>query len=172
MGGATILGMLTGSQHVAAQSPSKQVPVSPIFKSLLPALVQTHVPAYLPTAFPEAGTTRLYATLQTAKTGHYRIYVDYTADCHGANVCHYGDLEGQRRAAGKGAPSGTPMSLGQHVTAYFVLGSCGASCAESTVTWDSGSYRYVAGAKVSRADLIAFAKSALNAGPYPAPAGH
>jgi hypothetical protein len=135
--------------------------VSPIFRPLLPALARTQVPLKLPTVFPEAGTHRLYATLGTAKRGHYIIEIDYTADCHGANVCHYGDLEG-RRAPGTGKPTGSPVQLGHHVTGYFVLGQCGASCAESTITWDSGRFRYTVGAKVSRADLITFVGPAVS----------
>jgi hypothetical protein len=172
LSGVTIIGLLAGSQSVAARSSSKQTPVSPVFRSLLPALARTHVPAYLPVVFPEAGKTRLYATLQGAKAGHYQVNIDYTADCHGADACHYGDLDGRSLPAGKAKPSGTRVDLGHHVTAYFVTGGCGASCAESTITWDAGSYRYVVGAKISHADLVAFAKSAVNAGPYPAPAGH
>jgi hypothetical protein len=135
--------------------------VSPIFRALLPALARTQVPLRLPANFPEAGGQRLYATLGTAKPGHYAVDVDYTADCHGANVCHYGDVEG-RKIASTAKTAGSPVQLGHRISGYFVLGRCGGSCAESTITWNAGGFRYTVGAKISRADLIAFAASAAN----------
>ncbi len=132
---------------------------APLFRSLLPRLATTKVPAQLPTIFPELTSTHLYATLSIAKPGHYMIEVDFSATCNGADACHYADLEGVR-APGTGKPAGSPIKLTDSVTGYFRLGQCGASCAESTITWDAGGFRYTAGAKLTRTHLIAFAASA------------
>lgn len=112
----------------------------------------------LPTIFPGAGGD-LYAALTTAKPGHYSISIDFTRTCHGADACHYGDLDG-RRVQGTAKPAGYALPLGKHVTGYFQLGRSGASCALSTITWDAGGYRYSVGAKVYRTDLITMAASA------------
>jgi hypothetical protein len=158
---------LTGVQ--TAYAAGRQAVVKPLFRPLLPALARTRVPAYLPTVFPEKGTARLYASMYSARPGLYEVYIEYTPNCDGGDACHYGDLEGRRRAASGGSLlRGALVDLGHHVTGYFVLGGCGASCAESTISWRVGSYAYEIGAKLSRADLIAFTRSAIGAGAYPA----
>jgi hypothetical protein len=169
LSGAVMICMVAGSSMVV-HAKAKPMPVNPAFQSILPALARTHVPAYLPTVFPEAAGKRLYATVQQAVPGRYQITVDYTPGCHGADACHYGDLMGRQRAASAAAMSGTRVALGGRLTGYLVLGTCGASCAESTISWAAGSYSYSVGAKLSRADLIVFARSAVTAGAYPPPA--
>ncbi len=77
--------------------------VAPFFRALLPGLARTQVPPRLPTSFPEVGDN-LYATLTTAKPGHYTISMDFTRTCHGADACHYGDLDG-RRVQGTAKPA-------------------------------------------------------------------
>jgi len=148
----TVLTTTTGGRGRAISA------LPPMFRALLPRLARAQVPPRLPTIFPEVGAN-LYATLTTATPGHYSISMDFTATCHGADACHYGDLEGQR-VQGTGKAAGSALPLGPHITGYFQLGRCGASCALSTVTWNAGGFRYTVGAKVTRTDLITLAASA------------
>ncbi len=162
--------LITTSRYTVANAAGKGPAVSPVFQSLLPTLERTKVPVYLPSVFPEATTSHLYAAVGQAIPGHYLVYIGFTSSCRGENACAYGQLEGRLRAAGMKTPSGTRVDLGHNVTGYYVRGSCRAYCLLDTITWDSGHARYSSGAKLSERDLIAFARSAVGAGAHTAAA--
>jgi hypothetical protein len=167
--GAAVLGLLIEPAAGGAYATGLQPPANPIFKSILPALKRAGVPVYLPTIFPEKGHSHLYASLLEAKPGYYSFTIDFTADCRGADACNYAYLQGERAPTGRHeAIRGSRVVLGGNITGYFLLGTCGASCAESSITWVSASHEYEIWAQLSRKDLIAFTSSAVAAGPYQA----
>jgi hypothetical protein len=167
--GAAVLGLLIGPAPGAAYATGVQPAANPMFRAILPALKRAGVPVYLPTIFPERGHSRLYTSLLEVKAGYYQFTIDFTADCRGADACNYAYLQGQGVPAGKHpAIRGSRVDLGGDTTGYFLLGTCGASCAESSITWVSASHEYEIWAQLSRKDLIAFTSSAVAAGPYQA----
>jgi hypothetical protein len=152
---------VSASAARADQPASRQDTTNPVFAHALKALKRAGVPLLLPTYLPQR---RVYVWVETAVPGHYALTVDYTPDCRGADACTIGDLDGVRHATGK--LDGRRIRLAHGITGYFVPFSCGASCGDSTLSFDWKGYRYTFGLHAgAKPPLLKMANSALQAGP-------
>lgn len=158
---AMVVATLPAADALAAPAPTRSA-ASPLFRAILPAVHRTHVPALLPTL---ANLRRYYATIIAHGTGHYEIELGYVPNCNGG-ACEYGDLQARRISARGPRPNGRPVRLAGGAVGYWLNFTCGASCGDSTITVDVGSYRYVYGLKGGKqAQVVALTNSALRAGP-------
>ncbi|MGI8826811.1 MAG: hypothetical protein ACR2JC_14400 [Chloroflexota bacterium] len=74
--------------------------------------------------------------------------------------------EGKRRGAGAHEPSGRPVRLARGLAGYYRSFTRGASCRDSSTTWDYRSYRYTLGLKaIVRSGMIKVVNSAISSGP-------
>src|SRR5205823_5800857 len=107
----------------------------------------------------------LFGSIATVKPNSYYIGLDFSPDCNGANACHYGSLAGEL-AASLDPISGQKVSLSGGLTGYFTDAGCGASCSESTLSWEQGGVRYTVGVKAAKVEtLVKIANSAITNGP-------
>jgi hypothetical protein len=140
--------------------------VSPVFQPLLPDLLRTHVPLYLPTIFPGAVKSRLHVSMGTDQLGSYEVNVSTVANCDGADACQWGWAAGQKAQAAAAMAGETPVPLGKHITGEYSAGRCGASCAGASLTWAVGRFSYSVGGYLNRSQVVAMARSAVAAGAY------
>jgi hypothetical protein len=128
------------------------------FEPLLAALSKSAVPVLLPGSLPGPDLIIAIPQLESANGNGYAIELGLAPDCNGATACHIGHLSGKKSDGSplKGAP--VPLPIGE--TAYFILGPCGASCSDSTLTFDRAGYRYEFSEKgSSKGDLREFAST-------------
>jgi hypothetical protein len=112
-----------------------------LFAPIIKGLEKSKVPVLLPGALSAADLKGLRAELRSAGSDGYAIDLDYAADCNGASACYLGQITGGRSNGSK--LHGTPVTLPIAATGYFVEGPCGASCSDSTITFDLHGVRYV-----------------------------
>jgi hypothetical protein len=144
---------LLGASSAAERSAAKHA-----FTPLLAGLSKSGVPVLLPGALPEPDLVNSIATIESADSKGYAIELALAPDCGGATACHIGHVQGMK--ADGSALSGEKVWLPSGVTAYYVLGPCGASCSDSTITFDRNGDRYEFAEKgASKADLTQFASS-------------
>lgn len=138
----------------------------PLFEVILDDLKKrTSLPIVLPTTFDDIPPGVLFAYTDRATLNSYIIGIDYEPACKGANACRYGSLTG-RLAASLTPISGQKVSLTGGITGYFTDASCGASCGDSTLSWEQGGVRYTVGVKAAKLDtLVKIANSAITNGP-------
>jgi len=134
---------------------------NPVFKPLLSKLKRSHVPLVLPSwVLP---VSPMYATIEILKPGHYYVALGYTRDCHEATACNIGAAEGQRITRSTPAFHGKATPLARHIAGHFVKYTCGASCDDSTLSWNEKGYRYLVAIKAgSLKQLTRMANSAIN----------
>ena len=123
-----------------------------LFAPIASGLQNSAVPVLLPGSLPAADLEGLRAELRSANGNGYAIDLDYAADCNGATACYLGQITGKPSNGSK--LSGTPVALSNGTTGYFVLGPCGASCSDSTITFDSNGSRYVFAEKGATLDSL------------------
>jgi hypothetical protein len=87
------------------------------------------LPKYLP---DDVMSRRVYAVIRTKSSSGYVVDLAYAPDCRGATVCSIGEITGSRKPI---PLTGTAVTLSNGARGYFVLGPCGASCSDSTLTW-------------------------------------
>jgi hypothetical protein len=122
------------------------------FAPLLARLAKSGVPVLLPGALPGPDLINASAHLDSVGGDGYSIELALAPDCNGATACHIGQISGEK--SGGSTPKGEAVVLPLGVTAHFVLGPCGASCSDSTLTFDRNGYRYVFAEKgASKGDL-------------------
>lgn len=126
--------LAAGATALAGSPPAKKL-FGPIAGGLQKSAVTVLLPGNLP---PEDG---LRAELVSAGAKGYSIDLDFDPDCHQASACYDGSISGAPSPGG--TPPGKPVKTSLGVTAYFVLGPCGASCSNSTLTFDYKGNRYV-----------------------------
>jgi len=121
------------------------------------------VPLKLPTYFAtEDEDYKLYATVDAATVAAYSVELALVPDCAGATACHWGEVAGKALKAGSRPPKGRAVKLVQNITGYFVDGKCGASCSDSTLTWDQAGHRYTVAIKAGKSSsLVKMANSAI-----------
>ena len=124
-----------------------------LFAPIAQGLKQSAVPVLVPGTLPADDLHGLRAELRSAGRDGYTIELDYAADCNGATACYLGRISGERSNGSK--PPGSKVALSGGTTGYFVLGPCGASCSDSTMTFDRGGYRYVFAEKGASRDSLA-----------------
>jgi hypothetical protein len=115
-----------------------------LFAPIVPGLAKSVVPVMVPGALPAADLDGLRAELISSGPDGYSIDLDYTPDCHGATACYLGHISGIKSPGDGKALHGTrvPMDyLG--TTGFFVQGQCGASCSDSTITFEVYGFLYV-----------------------------
>ncbi len=138
---AAVLALACAVAAAAADSVSSNA----VFLPIAAGLRKSAVPVLLPGRLPADDAHGLRAELRSAGKAGYAIDLDYSADCNGASACYLGAVSG-RRSDGSKLP-GTATKLANGTTAYYVQGACGASCSNSTMTFDTGGDRYVFAAK-------------------------
>jgi hypothetical protein len=132
-----------------------------LFAPIAGKLANSAVPVLLPGAMPADDLQGLRAELRSAGENGYSIDLDYAADCNGATACYLGNVSG--KPSNGDDPEGKPVTLKSGATAYFFAGPCGASCSDSMLTFDRGSYRYVFAEKgASKDDLLKWAASIVS----------
>src|SRR6185436_2515259 len=132
----------------AQAAPKKHYDDRTVLEAVRPALEKgTKVPLRLPTYFSTEGEDQLYAQVESATAKAYSVLIDFDPECHGSTACHFGEISGKAIANGARPPRGKPVKLAKKTTGYFVDGPCGASCSDSTLTWDEGGYRYTVAEK-------------------------
>ena len=124
---------------------------------------RTSVPLRLPTHIAaEPGEDQLYAVIESVSATAYDVEIAFDPECHTSSACHYGEVSGKTIKKGARHARGTAMKLAGGLTGYFVDAGCGASCSDSTLTWDEGSYRYMVTGKAESAKvLVKIANSAI-----------
>ena len=116
-----------------------------LFAPIAAGLHESGVPVLLPGSLPKDDMQGLRAELRSANAGGYEIELDYAADCNGATACHLGTISGARSSGTK--PGGKAVHLANGMTGYYLAGGCGASCSDSSITFDRAGNRYVFAAK-------------------------
>ncbi|OLP17454.1 hypothetical protein BST81_16830 [Leptolyngbya sp. 'hensonii'] len=171
--------------------PPTQTPTA-LFQSVSSGLSAVTIPLRLPTYLPagkmvnaRAAVTPivLYATLERSEPNAYSIVLGTVKGCR-ATYCRFAYVTGKKRntedptlstflaesqSTYRSLKSGSRSSeapgmvkLADGNQAVFTPWLCGASCSESTITWDEGVDRYVfAVMEGSKADLTKMANSAL-----------
>jgi hypothetical protein len=154
---ATILAVaLLGAS--ASPSPAELAAAKHAFVPLLPALSKSAVPVLLPGSLPGPDMINAIPELESAGGKGYEIELGLVAGCGGATACHIGHIGGTK--APGAALTGEKISLPIGVTAYYNRGDCGASCSDSTLTFDRDGYRYEFTEKgASKGDLREFANT-------------
>jgi hypothetical protein len=109
------------------------------FGPLLPKLAKSSVPVLLPASLPGPDLINAIPQIQFADNKGYDIELGLVADCNGV-ACHIGSISGM--PVNRLAITGEKITIPLGVTAYFVKGDCGASCSDSTITFDLHGYRY------------------------------
>jgi hypothetical protein len=128
------------------------------FVPLLPSLSKSGVPVLLPGSLPGPDLINAIPQLESADANGYSIELGLAPDCYGATACRIGHISGKKSDGS--ALKGEPVSLPIGVTGYFILGPCGSSCSDSTLTFDRNGYRYAFGEKgASKGDLREFAST-------------
>jgi hypothetical protein len=127
-----------------------------VFQPILTTLrTRTTVPLRLPRYLAtENETNKLYAIIDSASPSQYDIQIAFTEDCSGGNVCHFGSVSGHKIGPNESPMKGTSVRLQNGITASFVNAICGASCSDSTLTWDENGYRYMVGFKAEKLDTL------------------
>lgn len=140
--------------------------VLPLFQAVLPDLKKyMPLPVYFPTTFGDVAPGQLYASIAKADATSYYLSLDFSADCNGANACHYGSLSGEATTY-LDPQSGQKVSLAGGQTGYFNDAGCGASCSEATLSWEKDGVRYTIGSKAAKLQtLVNIANSAITNGP-------
>jgi hypothetical protein len=144
----------TVRKEIAQQSASSDKPsvFAPILQSLqAKTKVPLRLPGYLAT---ENETHALYAIVESASVLGYEIQLAFSEDCSGGNVCHYGIVSGRAIGTKVNRPKGEKVPLANGLTGYFVDATCGATCSDSTLTWDQGGFRYTVGLKAEKLDTV------------------
>jgi hypothetical protein len=141
------------------------------FKSVTAALFKgTSLAVLLPTYLPEADSGKqVFASLTSVEAKYYSIELSLAPNCQGASACHLGSVEAAGGTSISTIPlSGKSLKLSKGQTAYFEEGQCGASCADSYLTWEQGGVRYRVGIKAGRQEtLLRMANSAIDNGIIP-----
>lgn len=150
-----LLALVSSCQEVVAAP-------NPTFASIIQKLSsKTQVPLLLPGFIPESEGSQVYATVSGVKRSQYEINLAFTEDCNDATACRLGMMAGKVKPAG--TPEGTSVVLAGSRKGYFVDATCGASCSDSTLTWDQSGYRYTVGIKAGKLDsLIKMANSMVS----------
>jgi hypothetical protein len=116
---------------------------------------------------------RPYYTASGASSGRYRLEIDGSEPCNGANVCLFALFTGVRG----GHPYGRPTALAHGVAGHYAGIQCGAACSPASIEWMQQGVLYtieanpsvvyhpnVAGGVVAAA-FVAAADQAIDAGP-------
>jgi hypothetical protein len=126
------------------------------FVPLLARLAKSAVPVLLPGSLPGPDLINAIPQVESANADGYAIELGLAPDCTGATACHIGHISGTK--SGGSALKGEKVALPIGVTGYYVNATCGASCGDSTITFDRGGYRYEFAEKgASKGDLREFA---------------
>lgn len=143
--------------------------VNPVFRPLLPRLrgitIPVLLPAYLP-FHPSAGL-HVYATVDDRTPYAYLIDIGYTPDCHGAGACRLGEVTGGPEIDTPTIfdyPRGRRVHLRSGALALYYPYTCGASCGDSVLVFQSGGVVYTVSVKAgSLHDVLAMANSVVRA---------
>ena len=128
---------------------------------------RTKVPLRLPTFIPPYGDADnlVFATVESADAQGYDVEIAFAEDCHGANVCHLGEIQGSTKLFPREGRR-VPVALHKGLTGYFIDSTCGASCNDSEILWREGDYHYSIGMKAEEeATLVKIVNSAIDSGP-------
>jgi hypothetical protein len=154
---------------VAARS-SAATKYAPVFSGILSALRPVQIPIELPVAFPSDITKqhmRLYASVADVSAWSYIIDVDFTKNCHGADVCNYAEIDGGPTIDEPNIldyPWGVPVKLAHNVRGLYQHFLCGASCGQSAVVFKAPSTGIIYMAAIhagNQADTVALANAML-----------
>ena len=125
-----------------------------LFAPVVKQLSKSAVPVLLPGGtWSDPSAPPLIAIVHRANAKGYDVELAYTADCNYADACTSGEISGTR-IDGR-VLTGTALHLPIGATGFFIQGGCGASCAESTITFDLRGYRYVFASKGGLRELRA-----------------
>jgi len=142
---------------------------SSVFKKLEPQLRDgTKVPLRLPAVLPYLDAEHpVFANLSSVDESHYEIYLGWTSDCAGENVCSYGRLYGggspfqspQEEAAKddnerREKLTLEPVELRRGIKGQFIDAVCHAYCTESYIRWCEGRFCYAIGMKVGSKEML------------------
>jgi hypothetical protein len=128
------------------------------------------VAVLLPTTMP---LERPYYTASGASAGRYRLEIDGTEPCNGANVCLFALFTGVRG----GRPYGKPIALAHGIGGRYAGIQCGAACSPASIDWVAQGVLYTIEANPSveyhpnasggavEAAFVAAADQAIDAGP-------
>jgi len=97
---------------------------------LASSLKSTGIPLLLPRTLPASLPNKVYAYVEQARAGAYTVQLEYTADCHSAEPCHIGTIEGGVMEPVSGD---TSVQLQNGITAKFTDFTCGEWCSEPTL---------------------------------------
>lgn len=112
---------------------------------------QTSVPILFTTeiydSLWEGVSGMVYLTLYEVTSSQYSFNIGFTPSCAGATVCRIGTLQGEHVSSKSPKLKGKKIALIEGKSGYFSEGDCGASCADSLLTWREGPYQYQVGLK-------------------------
>jgi hypothetical protein len=148
--------------------PSDGRSTAALLGALLPRVRrQADIPVRVPARLPLVGIRRRLYAAATARSDRYALFLGFTRDCRGQQVCGVAVLRGQRGGALGG---GERVRLAGGRVARFASSRCGASCSAPTISWRQGDVRYriefraVSQAR-ERSTLTALANSAIRTAP-------
>ena len=133
-------------------------------KSAIADLKQkTSVPLRIPTYIAASGKVKFFANAESESTADsFQLYFDYEEGCGGSTACNQGMIAGEKLTAESEPNTGIALKLAKNIIGYYVDFDCGASCGDSTITWDENGYRYTAGLKAGYlTDVRKMANSAI-----------
>ena len=151
------------SPPLAAARPA----VNPVFRPLLPQLrgltIPVLLPAYLP--FHASAGLRIYATVDDRTPYAYLINIGYTAGCHGATACRFGEVTGGPEIDTPTIfdyPRGHQVHLRTGALALYYPYTCGASCGDSVLVFQASGVVYTVSLKAgSLHAVLAMANSVV-----------
>jgi hypothetical protein len=149
-----------------ATQPAQAAPPAAIFQAAVAELSpKTNVPILLPKTVTDAD--RLFARVTAAEPARYEISLDYTPDCQGSTACRWGSFAGAVSAPTVQVVQGKAVALQNGIMADFVDAKCGASCSDSTLTWEQAGHRYRIALKAGKEQtLVDLANSAIANGAF------
>lgn len=148
---------------MAASPAAERAAAKRAFAPIFSALEKSAVPVLLPGALPGPDLINATGQLDSAGKNGYSIELALAPDCGGADACHIGQISG--KPSDGSDLSGDEVDLPIGVTGYYVQGACGASCSDSTITFDRNDARYVFAEKgASKADLMQLTATIVSLG--------
>lgn len=155
---------IKGKGSVSTNLSKKQINEKSLKSAIADLKQKTSVPLRIPTYIVASGKTKFFANAESeSTTDSFQLYFDYELGCGGLTACNQGTITGEKLTPESKPNTGIAVKLAKNIIGYFEDFECGASCGDSTITWDENGYRYTAGLKGGYlTDVRKMANSAIN----------
>jgi hypothetical protein len=151
-----------GKVDACADTPSEDASSIAMYAPTVRRLrTSVRIPILLPLHLKRlADTPPLAATINDMSNGGYFLLVD-PRGCENAHACHIYTVTGYPLASSPIAAGQVPVRLVDGAQAFYTHFTCGSSCSDSTLVWDTPTgYRYSVGIKAgNESQLVRLANS-------------